>query len=186
MMDFTHYGSNAGMYASTNTETCWKCNGSGKFEFRDGRTGDCFACEGSGQAARKAPQRAQAPAAAPAASSSGLDLSALPEGRYAVPSGGTRLKVKIDKPADGKWAGFIFVKDAAEYGQGRRYGTQSPGRPYRGQIELELSLILANPGEAMRAYGRLVGKCGACGRHLEDEESVARGIGPICAERLGY
>lgn len=31
--------------------------------------------------------------------------------------------------------------------------------------------------------GRATGYCVICGRHLSDEESVAKGIGPICAQR---
>lgn len=114
----------------------------------------------------------------------GLDLRAIPSGRYAVPGGDTRLKVRIDVVTEGKWAGWVFVKDAAEYGQGRKYGSQRPGQTYRGEIEAALRVIAADPREASAAYGRLVGACGVCGRHLEDAESVARGIGPICAGKF--
>jgi hypothetical protein len=34
--------------------------------------------------------------------------------------------------------------------------------------------------DARRAYGRLIGSCGRCGRTLTDETSRARGIGPDC------
>lgn len=119
----------------------------------------------------------------------GLDLTPLPSGRYAVPGGDTRLKVKIDNlvlnpPRNPKWAGFIFVKDAAEYGAGKRYGMQSPTSRYRGEIEEELKKILADPMAAMAAYGHLTNTCGVCGRMLEDEESVERGIGPVCAKKF--
>jgi Family of unknown function (DUF6011) len=114
-------------------------------------------------------------------SGTGLDLSKLPEGYYAVPQGDTRLKVRIDKPGPpSKWAGFIFVSDGAEYGQAKRYGRQAPGRTYTGDIVPQLRAILADPVAACAAYGHLVGRCGVCGRKLEDAESVARGIGPIC------
>ena len=75
----------------------------------------------------------------------GLDLSALPAGMYAVPNGETRLKVQIDRPDDEKWNGWIFVKDGAVYGEGRKYGHQSPGWSYKGEIEAELRAILADP-----------------------------------------
>lgn len=123
-------------------------------------------------------------AAAP--STVGLDLSELPAGRYAVPGGTTRLKVQVDKPAEGRWAGYTFVRDAAEYGSGQRYGKAAPGGRYVGQIEDELVVILADPAAASMAYGRLVGRCGICNRHLEDEQSVERGIGPVCAQRMGW
>ena len=116
--------------------------------------------------------------------SSGIDLSGIPAGRYAVPGGDTRLKIEIDKPDNGTWAGWIFVRDAAEYGHGTRYGKQAPGKVYQGAVQAELLAILADPFEASKAYGRLVSRCGVCNRALEDEESVAAGIGPICARRF--
>lgn len=33
-------------------------------------------------------------------------------------------------------------------------------------------------------FGKLYGRCMICGRTLENEESIANGIGPICAEKL--
>lgn len=115
-----------------------------------------------------------------------LDLSELPEGRYAVPGGETRLKVQIDRPKTGRWAGWTFVRDAAEYGRGQRYGRQSPGGTYRGDIAEALAAIVSDPPAASAAYGHLVGRCGVCGRRLEHPDSVARGIGPVCAERLSW
>lgn len=114
---------------------------------------------------------------------SGLDLSSLPAGRYAVPDGDTRLKVLVQRPtAPSKWAGWVFVSDAAEYGRGQKYGRQAPGKTYSGSIVPALEKIVADPKAACAAYGRLTGTCGVCGRHLEDATSVARGIGPVCAE----
>lgn len=114
----------------------------------------------------------------------GIDLSGLPSGRYAVPGGDTRLKVQIDNVTTGKWSGWVFVKDAAVYGAGRRYGSQRPGQQYKGEIEDALRAILANPMAAAAEYGRLTNTCGMCGRPLEDEESVARGIGPVCIKKF--
>ncbi len=118
----------------------------------------------------------------------GPDLMSLPPGMYAVPSGTTRLKVKIAKPGEGsKWHGWVFVSDAAEYGQGRRYGVQRPDDAlYTGQIVEEMRIIAADPAAASAAYGRLTGRCGVCGRLLENADSVARGIGPICADKMGW
>lgn len=115
----------------------------------------------------------------------GLDLSGVPSGLYAVPGGDTRLKVKIDnvdKPGT-KWHGWVFVKDGAAYGHGDRYGSQKPGGTYRGKIQQQLEIIASDPYAAAAAYGQLTGTCGRCGRQLEDEESVARGIGPVCATK---
>lgn len=114
--------------------------------------------------------------------SSGLDLSNLPSGRYAVPGGDTRLKIRVDNVEKGKWAGWVFVKDGAAYGNEKRYGAQRPGQTYQGEVEDALRTIAADPKAATVAYGRLVGRCGVCGRRLEDEASVEAGIGPVCAE----
>jgi len=113
-----------------------------------------------------------------------LDLADVPAGRYADPAGGTRLKIMIEHGTRGKWAGWTFVKDAAEYGAGRRYGTQRPNETYRGDIADTLARIAADPYAASAAYGRLTSTCGRCGRPLEDADSVARGIGPICADKF--
>lgn len=115
----------------------------------------------------------------------GLDLSTLPSGRYAVPGGDTRLKVQIDGVAGGKWDGWVFVKDAAEYGQQTRYGAQRPGEMYRGKIEDALRAIMADPKAAAIAYGKLTGHCCVCNRTLEAEGSVDKGIGPVCEAKFG-
>lgn len=116
-------------------------------------------------------------------SGKGLDLSGLRSGYYAVPNGETRLKVRVAHGKPGtKWDGWTFVSDGAVYGQRTNYGSQRPGGFYSGKIVSQLEAIMADPQEAMKEYGRLTGTCGNCGRKLEDENSVAAGIGPICAQ----
>ena len=123
--------------------------------------------------------------AAAAADPNALDLTKLPSGMYAVPEGETRLKLRVSRPKQGsKWHGFIFVDDGAAYGSRRKYGSQKPGGRYVGQVVEQLRTIMANPMAAAAAYGHLTGSCGVCGRHLEDAESVARGIGPVCAGKF--
>jgi hypothetical protein len=134
----------------------------------------------SEQRAQERQARADAEAAAP---DTGIDLSGLPAGLYAVPGGDTRLKVRIDHGKN-RWEGWTFVKDGAEYGQQRRYGVQKPGETYRGDIEDALRAILADPYAAACAYGQLVGRCGMCGSLLENQDSIEAGIGPICARKF--
>lgn len=110
----------------------------------------------------------------------GLDLSELPAGLYAVPGGETRLKVTVDKVESGKWAGFTFVHDGAEYGQRQKYGMQAPDRTYNGGIQDQLRAIMNDPQAARERYAEITGRCYACNRKLEDETSVRLGIGPIC------
>lgn len=132
---------------------------------------------------RAAEQVAAVVRAEPAGSD--IDLSKIPEGFYAVPGGDTRLKVCIERPSPpSKWSGFIFVSDGAKYGQQKKYGRQAPGKLYTGDIKDALRAIVADPKAASAAYGKLVGRCGLCGRKLEDEASIARGIGPVCAEKF--
>ena len=115
-----------------------------------------------------------------------LDLADLPAGMYAVPGGDTRLKLRVSRPRAGsKWQGWTFVDDGAEYGQRQKYGSQRPGALYNGKLTDQLKIIMSDPFEASKAYGKLVGRCGVCGRHLEDEVSVAEGIGPICKAKFG-
>jgi hypothetical protein len=133
--------------------------------------------------------KAEAPKPKPVISSNvtGIDLAELPSGYYAVPNGDTRLKVRISRPGTAsKWHGWTFVNDGAAYGERRDYGRQAPSGLYQGQIEDQLRAIVADPQEAMAAYGRLTGKCGNCHRLLEDEVSIERGIGPVCWGKLGY
>ena len=113
-----------------------------------------------------------------------LNLDSIPSGMYAVP-GGSRLKVKINRPGSrSKWEGWTFVSDGAEYGRRTSYGRQPEGGSYEGKIVDELRLIAADPKAAAAEFGLLTGQCGLCGRNLEDEESVARGIGPVCLKKF--
>lgn len=125
----------------------------------------------------------QAPAAAPA--TDGLDLSELPSGYYGVPGGDTRLKVRVNHVTSGKWEGFTFVDDGAAYGSQQKYGMQRPGGTYTGKIEDQLRAILADVPAAIKRYGDLTDRCARCNKKLEDETSVAMGIGPYCREEWG-
>lgn len=124
--------------------------------------------------------------------SSDIDLSKLELGRagtawrsyFAVPDGDTRLKLCIRRPGkSSRYFGWTFVDDGAVYGSRKTYGKQAPDGMYKGDVQDALRAILADPLEASKAYGKLTGTCGVCGRDLEDEDSVAAGIGPICAAK---
>jgi len=121
------------------------------------------------------------------ANESDIDLTDVPAGYYAVPEGESRLKVRIKHPkGDSKYAGWIFVDDGGAYGSRQNYGSQRPGETYGGKIQEQLRAIIADPEAAGLAYGKLTGSCGVCGRPLEDEKSVAAGIGPVCAAKTGW
>lgn len=101
-----------------------------------------------------------------------------PEGRYAVMLPDSKLHFfKVDKPTEGRWAGFVFVKEQAS----------DEFYPVRGERRNEvLRTIAINPEGAMLAYGRHIGRCGHCGRTLTNEESRTVGIGPICRSKVSF
>ena len=76
--------------------------------------------------------------------------------------------------ADGTYVGkitqgkFLCVRECSEATQARVLET------------------LKDPKAAAIAYGRETGSCSCCGRELTDPESVAAGIGPICAGKFGW
>lgn len=98
-------------------------------------------------------------------------------GRYAVCVGGDGSKLhffQIDKPTEGKWAGWVFIKEQA--------GDETFN--VRGPRALEVvETIALDPHAALIRYGREIGVCGRCGRTLTDEDSRAAGIGPVCAAK---
>lgn len=134
----------------------------------------------------KCEARAAAKEAETQAPGTGLDLSNLPSGYYGVPGGDTRLKVLVSRSKSERWSGWIFVSDGAEYGQRRNYGKQAPDSTYKGEIVEQLTTIAADPKAAAAEYGKLTGRCGICNRLLEDENSIAMGIGPVCAGKVGW
>lgn len=100
----------------------------------------------------------------------------VPAGRYAIQFPGLVRFYKVDRPTEGKWAGWTFVKIQA--------GDEHHSVNDR---EFVLNLIReAGVRESMELYGRELGSCGHCGRTLTNEESRARGIGPVCAGRMGF
>lgn len=104
--------------------------------------------------------------------------TSVPAGRYAVDGDdGTTKFYKIDKPTDGKWAGYTFLKVLAS-------DTEYPIKG--GAKAAIMAKIEIDPKAAMIRYGQEIGKCGHCNRTLTDEASRAAGIGPVCAEKGGF
>jgi hypothetical protein len=105
----------------------------------------------------------------------------IPAGYYAIPSktGNNDLDFfRIDRPADGKYAGRTFVK--------RIIGGQ-PDVQVRGSEATTALQAIFTAGiiESGQLYGRTIGRCGKCHTHLTDEASRERGFGPWCwAQRV--
>ncbi len=101
----------------------------------------------------------------------------VPAGRYAIR--GTDGVVKfyvVDKPTEGKWAGCTFVDQQA--------GDDLHPVKDRARRTDILAAIGVDPLSASRLYGTELGRCGVCNRTLTDPDSIAAGIGPVCASRF--
>lgn len=96
--------------------------------------------------------------------------------------------------ASGKNPGALYVTDATKTdaeGKAEYLGKIVGGkflavRSCGAERQAAVVAAAADPQAATIRYGRLTGRCGCCGRELENAESVARGIGPICAEKYGW
>lgn len=94
--------------------------------------------------------------------------------------------------AASKNAGSLYVRGlAADKSEDVYLGKIAGGKFIRSrdcsaEQEAKILEVAADPQAAAVAYGKLTGSCACCGRHLENAESVARGIGPICAEKFGW
>lgn len=115
---------------------------------------------------------------APAEQAGGTDIPEVAAGHYAIKSltGNNDLDFfRVDRPTEGKWAGYTFVK--------RVIGGKADVRvPFKLALRV-LALIQADT-EAMGRYGQEIGRCGKCNRHLTDETSRSLGIGPECRKGL--
>lgn len=109
--------------------------------------------------------------------SSGGGYPDVPAGRYAIEVNGEIKFYKVDRPTQGRWAGWTFVKVQASDEFYRVKGAAA--RSILEQIEQD-------PIEASKRYGREIGRCGVCNRTLTQPESIAAGIGPICAANTGF
>jgi hypothetical protein len=87
-------------------------------------------------------------------------------------------------------AGAIYVKAGRGYEAtylGKVLGNRfSRSRDCDTDTEARILAAIADPQAAAVAHGKQWGKCAVCNRDLTDAESVARGIGPVCAERMGW
>lgn len=97
----------------------------------------------------------------------------VPAGYYALthPTEGKIYFFKVDKPTEGRWAGYTFVK---------RVSGDNELRVDRADVPHILRMIAASPLEAAMLYGQETKVCGMCHTRLTDEKSRKLGIGPNC------
>lgn len=98
-------------------------------------------------------------------------------------------------PDTGVNAGAIYVKQQAramgEVYEGAYLGKILGGSFFRSrdcteETEKAVLAVASDPETAAVAYGKRYGVCSVCDRDLSDEKSVERGIGPVCAKRMGW
>lgn len=162
---------------------CGKCKGGGKFVGYTGKVlGDCFACKGAGKLANPARRAALAPVVNDEALREVFDKLRA--------SGLKRIKLRMSgfqvspAPENGKNAGALYVKQGEAY-----LGMVAGGKFLKRDCcddatTAKVSHLIADPMAAMKAHGIETGTCCMCGLELTDPESIERGIGPICMERL--
>jgi hypothetical protein len=85
-----------------------------------------------------------------------------------------------------QWEGMIFVK-AGDTKLGHiKGGAFFPRFECTDPLKAAVIEACESPGDAARAFGKAWGICTVCGRTLTDDDSIARGIGPICASNFGW
>jgi hypothetical protein len=122
------------------------------------------------------------PAELSAARASALITELLDAPRAAVAAHGIR---------EGRYAYTTDGGATADHYRVRRDGkivvwTAGGEWPYNGKLNEGLEWIKANPREAAELFGRLTESCGRCGRDLSDDDSRARGLGPVCAGKTDW
>jgi Family of unknown function (DUF6011) len=105
--------------------------------------------------------------------------SDVPAGRYAVTGDdGTTDFYRVDRPTEGRWAGYTFVK--------LQLSDEFHRVPFKNTQAILDKIAEAGPEAASKRYGLELGACGVCGRTLTNPESIERGIGPVCARRMDW
>lgn len=92
-------------------------------------------------------------------------------------------------PASGRNAGCIYVvraSDDAYLGKITPEDKFVTSRECTSADSATVARVAADPAAAATAHGHEYGYCACCARELTNPESVARGIGPICAEKWGW
>lgn len=138
--------------------------------------------------AKFAEEKAARVAAAPT-----VDISKIEDAFATAKSSGLkfpklRLAGFVFSPAGAasKNAGAIYVKTGDQY-----LGKIAEGRFFKvrecdGETEQKVLEVASDPKRAAVAFGMQTGICACCGAELTNQESIERGIGPICADRYGW
>ena len=105
-------------------------------------------------------------------------LPLVDKSHYAVEIDGELKFYQVDRPREGKWKGFLFLKVQAS---DETFPIKSPQQRLR-----ILTAIAEDYPSAMRRYVQEIGRCCICNRTLTNEDSRAFGIGPICRSKVNF
>lgn len=120
--------------------------------------------------------------AAPTPSADRPSADVVPAGRYAIDTEDGAVNAtafyKVDRPTEGRWAGYVFVKLML---------SDEEQRMSRAAGDAVLRKIAAVGAAAASArYGHEIGECGVCGRTLTNDVSREYGIGPDCRKKMDW
>jgi hypothetical protein len=124
----------------------------------------------------------------------------LHEGIYTVTfADGSYRTLKVEKQDDTAsfMPGAIIVAylsgsdnegDYTSYGHVNDRGYFKVWKKHQGNEALveAVRVLVGDPKAAMLAYAQHSGRCGRCNRTLTTPESIAAGVGPECAKKLGW
>jgi hypothetical protein len=100
------------------------------------------------------------------------------------------INVKPSKDLAALWVTSQDETEEGRYGLQPKYlGKVTPtGMDSRlpDEVKSVLTEAATDPLTAAIRYGKVSGECSCCGRELTDPQSIARGIGPICATKFGW
>lgn len=111
-------------------------------------------------------------------------IQSIPAGYYAITGkAGEVRQYRVTVGKAGKWKGFRFIVRLIATGGHDFLETKIADRDHRDAL---LTYIGHHAAECSAAYGHLTNRCGLCNRVLSDTESIEKGIGPICAGKVGW
>jgi len=106
----------------------------------------------------------------------------VPAGRYGIHTkddAANKLAFYVvDRPEEGKWAGKVFVSMLISDNKQRL--------PFAIQAAVLRKIAAVGAETASATYGWEFKRCGVCGRGLTNDDSRERGIGPVCAAKMGW
>lgn len=80
----------------------------------------------------------------------------------------------------------LYVKNDGEYMGKIINGQFHPSFDCGAEHTKKVTALLEDPETSMKQYGIDTGHCCMCNRELTNKDSIAAGIGPICAGRFGF